>query len=225
MKIMIDQIIRTRRKSIALIIERDGRVVVRAPVTATDEQIRMLVVKKAAWIKSKKALAAAHSPILEKKYVNGEEFLFLGKYYRLEIIKRSSRPLELKDKFLISEIFVAQAPVIFKNWYREQARQIFQERSAWYAENYGLHFAKIRITSAETRWGSCSSMGTLSFTWRLVMAPALVIDYVVVHELVHTIEKNHGKGFWAKVQNILPDYQQRAKWLKVNGNHLSIGST
>ncbi|NPV77748.1 MAG: M48 family metallopeptidase, partial [Anaerolineae bacterium] len=81
---------------------------------------------------------------------------------------------------------------------------------------------QIKITSAKTRWGSCSAKGTVSFPWRLVMAPVPVIDYVVVHELVHILEKNHSRAFWNKVRAIMPDYQQKIRWLEVNGYTLMI---
>jgi predicted metal-dependent hydrolase len=96
------------------------------------------------------------------------------------------------------------------------------ERVAWYAAKYGFTYKQVKITSAQTRWGSCSAKGTLSFAWRLVMAPVPEIDFVVVHELVHTVEKNHGKAFWAKVKAILPDYKQRIEWLEVNGHLLKL---
>jgi len=78
----------------------------------------------------------------------------------------------------------------------------------------------IRISSARTRWGSCSSRGTLSFTYRLVMAPPDVVDYVVLHELVHTQIHNHSKTFWNKVAKLMPDYKPRLAWLKKNGKYL-----
>jgi predicted metal-dependent hydrolase len=91
-----------------------------------------------------------------------------------------------------------------------------------YAAQYGLRYEKIRITSAQTRWGSCSPKGTLSFTWRLVMAPLEVIDYVVIHELAHLRVKNHSKTFWAEVESMLPDYTRHVAWLRKNGKFLTL---
>ena len=96
------------------------------------------------------------------------------------------------------------------------------ERVEFFAHAQGFKVKKIRISSARTRWGSCSAKGTLSFTWRLVMAPPDVIDYVVVHELCHLKELNHSKAFWAQVEAILPDYKTRRKWLKDNGAKLHL---
>ncbi len=91
-----------------------------------------------------------------------------------------------------------------------------------YSEMTGLIHRSIKITSAKKRFGSCSPNGSLNFSWRLMMAPLNIIDYVVVHELVHIEERNHSKNFWNKVRIILPDYKQSEKWLKDNSQLLTI---
>ncbi len=214
---IIDQIIRTKRKSIALIVKRNGKLVVRARLNTTDSQILAVIEKKKDWIRTKQEMVSETYPkATPKEYVNGEGFWFLGKTYRLEIIEKADKPLDLNELFLLDKAVLTKADIIFTNWYREQAFKIISERAAWYATKYGLSYKQVRITSAKTRWGSCSSKGTISFAWRLVMAPVPIIDYVVVHELVHMVEKNHGKAFWAKVKAIMPDYKQRIEWLEVN---------
>jgi len=80
---------------------------------------------------------------------------------------------------------------------------VLSDRVAWYSKKSGIIVKQIKITSANSRWGSCSAKGTLSFPWRLVMAPVPVIDYVVIHELIHVIEKNHSKDFWDKVHVLM----------------------
>jgi hypothetical protein len=114
-----------------------------------------------------------------------------------------------------------QAREHFTAWYKLQARQLIEERVRYFAARFGLHYSRVRITSARTRWGSCSSRGTLSFTWRLVMAPPAAIDYVVVHELAHLLVRNHSPAFWRKLEELLPDYRPPQQWLKQNG-HLLI---
>ena len=213
----IDQIIRTKRKSIALIVKHDAKLVVRAPLNATDAQILALIEKKKDWIRTKQEIVSeTYLKAAPKEYVNGEGFWFLGKTYRLEIIEKADKPLDFNELFLLDKAVLPKANNVFTNWYREQALRIISERAAWYATKYGLSYKQVRITSAKTRWGSCSSKGTISFAWRLVMAPVPIIDYVVVHELVHMVEKNHGKAFWAKVKAIMPDFKQRIEWLEVN---------
>ncbi len=221
--ITIDEIIRTRRKSIALIVQRDGKVIVRAPVAMPDRDILVFVNKNTRWIQKQQELIKLHPPkITEKKYVDGETFWYLGKAYPLEIVDGKRRAIELKDHFLIGQSMLSKAPDYFKNWYKEQAQREITRRVDGYAAKMGVAYRQIKITSAQSRWGSCSSRGTLCFTWRLVMAPLPVIDYVVVHELVHLTEKNHGKSFWSKVGVIMPDYKVKMEWLKKNSHLMRI---
>ena len=102
---------------------------------------------------------------------------------------------------------------------REQARKVLTERTNYYKEMLNVDYQRIRIGNQKTRWGSCSSRGTISYNWHLVLMPERIIDYVVVHELCHLVEMNHSPAFWKKVSEILPDYEDRRKWLKENGGH------
>jgi hypothetical protein len=220
---MIDQIIRTRRKTIALIIQPDGRLVVRAPLRVSNEAIRQLVEKKAGWIKTKQAqVKSAPPPPAPKRFINGEIFWYLGQRYSLEIVKTSRPALVLDGKFYLAQAALPNALEVFERWYKGQAALVIAGRLQWYAAQHSFRYAKLRITSARTRWGSCSPHDTLSFTWRLVMAPLPVIDYVVVHELVHLQVKNHSKEFWARVGSLMPDYPQMRKWLKNNHAFLTL---
>lgn len=104
--------------------------------------------------------------------------------------------------------------------YRDAAKDYIPKRVNYYHQFTGGTFQKITIRDQKTRWGSCSSKGTLSFSFRLMMAPPRVLDYVVVHELCHLTHMNHSKDFWNMVASILPDYKEHRKWLKENGHTL-----
>jgi predicted metal-dependent hydrolase len=221
--IEIDQIIRTRRKTIALIVKRDATLIVRAPLHASDAQIMEIVRKKADWISKKKEWVQAHYPKThQKEYVRGEKFWYLGNVYRVEIVEQARSLLGLEDKFLLASRAIPKARAVFEAWYREQARLVIEKRVELYARKIGLRYNRVKITSATTRWGSCSSRGNLNFAWRLVMAPLPVIDYVVVHELVHLQERRHSRAFWSKVKAIVPEYKERKKWLDRNGEELRL---
>jgi predicted metal-dependent hydrolase len=221
--IKVDQVIRTDRKSIALIVKRDGSLVVRVPINATDEQISSVINRKSTWIEAKQQEVLSMYPqTSNKEFVNGEGFLYLGKSYRLKIIDQAETPLKLGTFFLIDRLFLPKAKEVFVNWYKERACEVISERVAWYAEKIGVEVKVIKITSATTRWGSCSAKGTLSFPWRLAMAPVPVIDYVVIHELVHISEKNHSKTFWNQVHALMPDYENKIAWLEMNGHTLNF---
>ncbi len=102
----------------------------------------------------------------------------------------------------------------------KQAKEIIPVRVAYFARLVGVSYGRITIRCQRTRWGSCSSKGSLNFNCLLMCTPPEVLDYVVVHELCHRREMNHSKRFWAEVARILPDYQTRQKWLKENGTAL-----
>ncbi len=95
-----------------------------------------------------------------------------------------------------------------------------QRRAEYYARQMQVSYGRVAVKDQKTRWGSCSAKGNLNFNWRLILAPGEVLDYVVVHELAHRREMNHSVRFWNLVESVLPDYQQRKRWLKENGDRL-----
>lgn len=101
---------------------------------------------------------------------------------------------------------------------KEEARSVLSHKTFQYANMLGVTYNRIRIGSQKTCWGSCSSKGTISYNWRLILMPEEIQNYVVVHELCHLFEMNHSKRFWEKVASVMPDYVTYRKWLKQNGN-------
>ena len=220
MPVNVNRIIHSKRRTIALIVERDGSVTVRAPMRVPEKAIREFVERHAKWIEKKRAEMKSLVPESPRRYQPGESFLYLGQAYLLEIVRDAKKTLTLENSFKLAESARENAEVLFRNWYRKQARRIIEERVTFHAEKNQLQYGKIRITSARTRWGSCSSKGTLSFSWRLVMTPLEVIDYVVIHELAHTVHHNHSKRFWNLVEKLLPDYKERRKRLRQYGQEI-----
>ncbi len=218
----IDRLIRSKRKTIALIVQLDGSLVVRAPLFARDEQIQAFIKKKTDWIRARQAEAQAARPAVHT-FTDGDSFLYLGRPYPLRVVKGAQKALEFKDAFLLAESAHPRARQLLEAWYKARAREIITQRVMFHAALLGFSYSKIRIGSAKTRWGSCSTRGTLSFTWRLIMSPPQVVDYVIIHELVHTVEHNHSQVFWAKVAQVVPDYKALAKWLKKNAHLMEIG--
>ena len=99
----------------------------------------------------------------------------------------------------------------------DKALKYIPERVAYFAKQIGVSYGRITIRNQKTRWGSCSSKGNLNFNCLLMLAPADVIDYVIVHELCHRKEMNHSKAFWSEVEKVLPNYKEQKKWLKNEG--------
>ena len=106
--------------------------------------------------------------------------------------------------------------------YRKAAKEYIPSRVAYFHQFTGGTYEKIVIRDQKTRWGSCSSNKTLSFNYRLMLAPPQILDYVVVHELCHLKHMNHSSAFWKAVESVLPDYKEKRKWLKEHGNELTL---
>jgi predicted metal-dependent hydrolase len=222
MSVEINQIIRSKRKTLAILVKHNGSVVVRAPMKTPAKTIREFVGQHQAWIEKKQAAVRTREIEQPKQYQSGETFMFLGESYPLEIVKHQKQALVLDGSFKLAESASPQAERAFERWYRGQARKILQERVDLYSKQFGFHYQGLKITSARTRWGSCSRSGSLNFSWRLILAPLEQVDYVVVHELVHTIHHNHSKRFWKKVETVVPDFKQRQKWLRQHGHRLMV---
>lgn len=102
-------------------------------------------------------------------------------------------------------------------WYKKEARRVFTERLNYFAQLHDLTYKTLRLSSARTRWGSCSRRKSINLNWRLILAPPEILDYVVAHELSHTVHMNHSKRFWAQVEAMMPNHKIQKKWLKEFG--------
>lgn len=111
---------------------------------------------------------------------------------------------------------------VLEKRYRNSARDIFTKRVEYYHSVTGGKYTSITIRDQKSRWGSCSSRGTLSFNYRLLFAPPKVLDYVVVHELCHLTHMNHSKNFWNMVASVMPEYKTYKNWLKEHGQELTL---
>lgn len=112
------------------------------------------------------------------------------------------------------------APRRLKDWLIREARKDLTARSYWHAANLGLTPKRITVRDQTTRWGSCSANGVLSYSWRVVLAPPFVLDYLAAHEVAHLKEMNHSKRFWALVRETMPRMDEGRKWLRAHGNSL-----
>lgn len=218
MTLKIDQIIRSRRRTIALEITADARLIVRIPRWASPKSAEKVVAEKAAWIAKKlHEMRSRQSAVPVRRFATGEEFLYLGELYKLHIAE--GKPF-FANGFNLPK--TANAREIFEKWYRAEALRVFSQRVARYGFLTNLKPKSLRITNTRRQWGSCNGKNVIALTWRLIMAPLEVIDYVVVHELAHLAERNHSPRFWRKVGEIFPDYKKQRKWLKDNGHLLVL---
>jgi predicted metal-dependent hydrolase len=220
--VKIHKVVRSRRRTIALVVGADATLTVRAPMQTSMEYIEDLVRRKLKWIKNKIAEVEARPPASRKRFESGESFLYLGDPYRLHIVSNAEVPLAFKREFVLAREYRDKARELLVNWYKQEARKKLTDRVEWHARRFGLTVGPIRITDAQKRWGSCSRSNSLNFSWRLIMAPLRVVDYVVIHELAHTVERSHSRDFWKKVFMMCPTHRSSMEWLKKNEHLLQI---
>jgi predicted metal-dependent hydrolase len=213
---------RKRRKTISLHIKEDGKIVVYAPYRTPKWEIEKFFNEKESWIVEKRSEKERSIKEAEKAFISGKKFLFLGELYPLEIQDNNKEPpLKLSfGKFVLDKNHIEEARDLFIKWYKEEAKERIIGRIDYYSKRLQLFPKGVKITSAKYRWGSCSRDDRLSFSWRMIMASFSIIDYILIHELVHIKEKNHSKRFWNYLESVHPDYKKHRLWLKENGNSL-----
>ena len=215
---------RSERKTASIYIERDGEVSVFVPDDLTDNQVEELLESKRRWIYRNQAeWKDLNATRVQREFVNGEGFLYLGRTYRLKLVDEQEATLVLRDgHFCLLSAGSLDADTAFKDFYREKGRVRIAERVAFFEERMGVESKSFRVMELKNRWASCTADGGLNFHWKCMMAPPVVLDYIVVHELAHLIHPNHTKDFWNEVDKIMPDYADRKEWLRVHGAGMSL---
>jgi predicted metal-dependent hydrolase len=223
------QIVRSRRATADIVIERDGRVIIRAPQQIPDERIEDVVESKRYWIyKNLAEWRDLNATRVLREYRNGEGFLYLGRSYRLLLVADQEEPLVLKggrfclrrDLVDVGEMPAARAA--FRDFYIARGTERITSRVNYYAPKVGVAPRKVAVRELGNRWASCSPTGNVAFHWKCLMAPPAIIDYIIVHELCHLHHLDHTEAFWNEVDKVLPDYRERKAWLKTNGAGLDV---
>ncbi|MFZ5819192.1 MAG: M48 family metallopeptidase [Chloroflexota bacterium] len=218
------RLVRSHRRTLALIVEADGALTVRAPLKLSQAAIHDFLEKKADWVRKAQAKLKARAGQHPRHiFETGDAFPWLGVSFPLQLVAAQRPALQFDGvRFTLSHKAQVDAQAYFTAWYREQARLHLQARLDHFARLHRFTYRGLRITSARTRWGSCNTKNQIAFAWRLVMAPPEVVDYVVVHELAHTVHHNHGLKFWNLVAEIVPEYKHHIRWLKQHGHTLNL---
>jgi predicted metal-dependent hydrolase len=191
---------------------------------SVDVQPAEVLRENAAWVVDKQRdFERYREKIPDRTFEAGETFPLLGTERELAIEPaRSHSVTETSIQLRKSTVEQSTVKQVLENVYRRQARDHFSGRADHYAEEMGVEYGKIQIRNQRTKWGSCSTTGTISLNWRLVMAPPEVIDYVVVHELAHLEEANHDDRFWSIVAEYDPEYEGHAQWLEEHSTELTF---
>ena len=212
------KIIRSKRKTLSLTINEDAELVVRAPKRLSLEKIQDFINEKENWIQSKKRLVEDQLKDVTK---NQNNLLYLGSLFPINTKESASKELVFNgQEFITNSVDPKALSLSIKKWCRNKFREIALPRVEYFSDKHNLKVNQVRIKNQKTMWGSCSSKNNINLNYLLIMAPMSVIDYVIVHELVHTIHRNHSVNFWNSVESIMPDFKEHRQWLKVNGYKL-----
>lgn len=223
------ELIRSPRKTADIVIEPDGRVIVRAPQTIPAERIEDIIESKRLWIyKNLAEWRDLNATRVIREYRNGEGFLYLGRSYRLLLVADQREPLLLKGgrfclrRDLVDRGEIPAAKAAFRDYFITRGFERITQRVAYFAPKVGITSDKLDVRELGHRWASCSPNGNLAFHWKCMMAPPKIIDYIVVHELCHFHHLDHSEAFWNEVDKVMPDFAERKVWLKKNGAAMDL---
>ena len=212
------KLVRSARRSIALLVNKEGEVRVKAPLKTSVIIIDNFVTSKLAWIE--KQLLKVSKNLAEIELLQNENEIF----YLDGLLTLVASPQKL-PKIIGSKLFYNEhkdKKIQVQQVLKQQARILLVDLSREYSQLMGVTYNDLRLKDNATNWGSCSSKRNLNFNWRIIMAPLEVVKYLVIHELCHLTHMNHRNTFWNRVAEFDPKWRLHDKWLKENGRLLQI---
>jgi predicted metal-dependent hydrolase len=219
-----------RKKTISIEIKDYGIVVVSAPIRTSEAEIKKVLTQRKSWI-LKKIYSSKQKQINKIDILKDNKILYFGK--ELPIVINKSVLLgrkgfcQLENNQLIVNIPQNSngsdklALKTIGEWYKESAKKQLEDRTCIFVKKYNLTIGDVFIKQQRRIWGSCDCKNNIRYNWRIIMAREEVINYLIAHELAHTIEKNHSRNFWRVVEDMLPNYKTLRKEIK-SLNHLLL---
>ena len=208
------EIKRSNRRTMSLTVDKNsGSVIVRAPFGVSCERIESFVCSKLDWVTKHTDDAKVRGNARVRRLAdNPTELPFLGEMCPVD----HERPYGYSDGHfhLPDNVSLEKLIPYLRRLYSGIAKETLTSRTQLLADRMGVSIASVRINSAKTRWGSCSSEGVINLSWKLIAADSRLIDYVIVHELCHTVHMDHSPAFWETVEQVIPDYIERRAALK-----------
>ncbi len=218
-----------RRKTLELTVERDGCIIVYAPQDTPRDTLISLVQGKLVWIYERLGRKNEERHLLpQKEYVSGEGFYYRGRKYRLKLLDQSIPAIKNeKLKFLNSRFWMFRHHAlggydIFVAWYARRAAEWIPQRVHMFKDRVGVEPDIIEIRDIGFRWGSCTESGKLFFHWRMILLPLKIMDYLILHELIHLHEHNHSPAFYERLRRAAPEYEEHEEWLRCNGDRYGL---
>lgn len=217
----------SRARSIGMAISPQTGLVVTAPRLCTEEIVTRFVGRHARWVLRQTERLERIASRVPKRWPYGPTLPYLGEEHRVVVESSDDGPSvrSLPERMLVVRMpqpGIDGARRLLKRWYLSEARRQLSERVALFGAQMTISWRRIRIGDQRTRWGSCSVRGDLSFNYRLIMAPAEILDYVVQHELLHRMQPNHSRAFWTLVAAHCPAYRDAIVWLRTYGPYLTV---
>jgi len=218
-----------RRRTVDLIVDRFGDLVINVPESMERRDLEAIIRRKQEWIYTKLGQKEnVIRPAGRKEYVTGEGFHYLGKKYRLKLLDpvevgTKVPPLRLLNgRFLMAREAAGDGRIHFIRWYARQAEKWITKVVVTLKERVLAEPRSVTVRDLKFRWGSCNAAGDLYFHWRVILLPPSVVRYLVLHELVHLHQHNHGPAFYEDLRRAAPDYRQTESWLEANADQYSL---
>lgn len=215
---MIDEIKRSKRRTLSITVTTEGKVVVHAPLKYPENKIYEFVESRSAWIE--KCLQKYDGYTKTPENLNGYSFLLFGK--NTKIVLTDKKFIRFDNENGVIYLPETDAKARLTKWLKDNAKRIIFDVCQKKAKVMGTNYTSLKVNSAKTRWGSCSAKNGLNFSFRLIYADREVLEYVVIHELSHTFYHDHSNRFWNKVEEFCPEWRRKRKWLKDNAFLMNI---
>ena len=206
------------RKTLAIEVHPDSSVHVKAPLDTDLTQIEAKLSKRASWIRKEQQKFSEYAlPLTQRRYITGETYRYLGKQYRLKVTKGDTERVRLWCGYI--EVYAPEKATpdklakLLGGWFRENAERVFSERYRMCLETVKthkiIHEGSLELRRMPKRWGSCTKEGKILLNPSLISAPKDCIDYVITHELCHTVHHNHSAAFYTLLDQVMPEWKKR----------------
>lgn len=220
------RIIRSKRKSVAIHL-CDGQVEVRTPQRIDTAWVQRFVESKSDWINTQLARQLKNKSE-QYRMIDGETVTFLGRELQLHLRLAARNNVHIEAGKLCVEGRIESpenALKLLHSWLKDQARAYMIPRAEAYADRLGVenNLQQIRFRKTRSKWGHCSSKGIIQFNELIMLAPAEVVEYLIVHEVCHLVHMDHSSQYWKLVASHCPDYKFQKKWLAENGHRYWFG--
>ena len=207
------------RRVLEITVERGGELILSAPPDVPDAKLTEFAQRKRMWVYKQLAKKVASAQVVRRKqFTEGEGFAYLGRNYRLHLVPESDAAVKLVGgRFVMPKPLVRDGREHLIRWYCERAQPWLAARVHEFADRMEVGPAGLRVQDLGYRWGSCGKAGLLYFHWKVILLPARIAEYVLVHEMAHLHQPHHTPQFWRRVERAMPDFERRKLWLAEHG--------